>query len=75
MKSIFINFQQLSVAKNCLRPEGVPLTILAIKRGILCNFAKTLKDHHFMGRGGMGLKYLAAIDLNIFKTFFGESFK
>ena len=33
-------FQGLSVARNCLRPETAPLTILAIKRGLLCNFAK-----------------------------------
>ena len=36
-------FQGLSVAKNYLRPEAVPLTILVIKRGLLCNFAKALK--------------------------------
>ena len=35
-------FQGLSVARNCLRPETAPLTILAIKRGPLCNFAKKL---------------------------------
>ena len=33
-------FQGLSVARNCLRPEIAPLTILAIKRGLLCNFEK-----------------------------------
>ena len=36
-------FQRLSAARNCLRPETVPLTVLAIKRGLLCTFAKTLK--------------------------------
>ena len=36
-------FQGLSVARNCLRPKTAPLTILAIKRGLLCNFAKTFK--------------------------------
>ena len=36
-------FQGLSVARNCLRPETAPLTILAIKRGFLCNFAKNLR--------------------------------
>ena len=39
-RRFFINFQGLSVAKNCLRPEMAPLTILAIKRGLLCNFSK-----------------------------------
>ena len=37
-------FQGLSVARNCLRPETAPLTILAIKRGLLCNFKKVLTD-------------------------------
>ena len=36
-------FQRFSVARNCLRPKTVPLTILAIKRGLLCNFAKTFR--------------------------------
>ena len=36
------HFQGLPVAKNCLTHETAPLTILAIKRGPLCNFAKTL---------------------------------
>ena len=43
-------FQGLSVARNCLRPETAPLTILAIKRGFFCNFAKTFKVCHFMGQ-------------------------
>ena len=38
-------FQGLSVARNCLRPETAPLTILAIKRGLLCKFAKNFKGH------------------------------
>ena len=38
-------FQGLSVARNCL----APLTILDIKRGLLCNFAKNFKGRHFMG--------------------------
>ena len=33
-------FQGLSVVRNCLRPGTAPLTILAIKRGRLRNFAK-----------------------------------
>ena len=39
-------FQGLSVTRNCLRPETAPLTILAIKTGLLCNFAKKFKGHH-----------------------------
>ena len=50
-------FQGLSVARNCLRPETAPLTILAIKRGLLCNFAKNFKDRHFMGKSSTGLKF------------------
>ena len=38
-----MNFQGLSADKNCLRPETASLTIIAIKRGLLCNFIKTLK--------------------------------
>ena len=33
-----MSFQGLSVARNCLRPETAPLTVLAIKRGLMCNF-------------------------------------
>ena len=33
-----MSFQGLSVAKNCLKPETAPLTVLAIKRGLMCNF-------------------------------------
>ena len=50
-------FQGLSVARNCLRPETAPLTILAIKRGLLCNFAKNFKGRHFMGQSSTGLKF------------------
>ena len=35
-------FQGLSGARNCLRPETAPLIILAINRGLLCNFAQKL---------------------------------
>ena len=42
-KVFLITFQGLSVAKNCLRPETAPLTILAFKRDFFCNFTKTLK--------------------------------
>ena len=44
-----IIFQGLLVVKNCLRPETAPLTMLAIKRGLLCNFAKPLTGRHFYG--------------------------
>ena len=57
-KGFFIIFQGLSVAKNCLKPETVPLTMLGIKGGIQFNFAKTLKGH-----GGTGLKVSNDIDL------------
>ena len=50
-------FQGLSVARNCLRPETAPLTILAIKRGLLCNFAKNFKGRHFMEQSSTGLKF------------------
>ena len=36
-------FQGLSVARNCLRPETALLTILAIKRGLLCYFENFLR--------------------------------
>ena len=45
-------FYGVSVARNCPRPETV-----TIKRGLLCNFAKTFKGRHFMGRSGTGLKF------------------
>ena len=50
-------FQGLSVAINCLRPEAALLTILAIKRRLLCNFTKTFKGRHFMGHSGAGWKF------------------
>ena len=51
-KAFFINFQGLSVAKNCLRLKTAPLTTLTIKSGLLYNFTKTLKGHYFMGHSG-----------------------
>ena len=62
-------FQGLSVARNCLRPKTAPLTILAIKRGLLCNFAKTFKGRHFMGQSNMGLEFSITIEFEIIKTF------
>ena len=41
--------QGISVARNY--PE--PSTILAIKRGLLCNFAKNFKGRYFIGHSGM----------------------
>ena len=43
-------FLGLSVARNCVRPETAPLTILAIKRGLLCNFAKHFQGCHSVGQ-------------------------
>ena len=50
------------VARNCLKPETASLTILAIKRGLLCNFAKNLNVRHFMGHSGTGLKFSITIE-------------
>ena len=55
-------FQGLSVARNCLRPDTAPLTILAIKRGPLCNFAKKIKRRHFMGQSSTDLKFSITIE-------------
>ena len=55
-------FQGLSVARNCLRPETAPLTLVAIKRRLLCNFAKTFKGPHFMGQSSTGLKFSSTIE-------------
>ena len=55
-------FQGLSVARNCLRPETASLTILAIKRRLLCNFANDFKGHHSMRQSSRGLKFSTAIE-------------
>ena len=47
-------FQGIPVARNC----PAPLTILAIKRGLLCNFAKKFKGRHFMGHSGTDFQLL-----------------
>ena len=60
-------FQGLSVARNCLRPETAPLTILAIKRRLLCNFAKK-----FMGHSGTDFQSLLILNL---QNFLRQSFK
>ena len=52
LKVFFMIFQGLSVARNCLRPETAPLTILDIKRGLLHNFIKKLNGSHFMRDSG-----------------------
>ena len=68
-------FRRFSVARNCLRPKTVPLTIMAIKRGLLCNFAKTFQSCHFMGQSSTGLKFSVTIEFYIFKTSFAQFFK
>ena len=55
-------FQGLSVTRNCVRPETVPLTILDFKRGLLRNFAKNFNGRHFMEDSGTGLKFLITIE-------------
>ena len=47
-------FQGISVARN----YPAPSTILAIKRGLLCNFAKNFKGRHFMGHSGTDFQLL-----------------
>ena len=47
-------FQGISIARNC----PALLTILAIKRGLLCNVAKKNKGRHFMGHSGMDFQLL-----------------
>ena len=54
-------FQGLSVDRNCLRPETTPLSMLAIKKGLLCNFAKTFKGRHFIGQNSTDLKFSITI--------------
>ena len=53
-KVFLITFQEISVAKNCPAPS----TILAIKRGFLCNVAKNFKGRHFMGHSGTDFQLL-----------------
>ena len=47
-------FQGIPVARNC----SALLTILAIKRGLLCNFGKSFKGRHFMGHSGTDFQLL-----------------
>ena len=47
-------FQGISVARN----YPAPSTILAIKRGLLSNFAKKFKGRHFMGHSGTDFQLL-----------------
>ena len=54
-KTFFITCQVFSVARNCLRPETISLTILAIKKCLLCNLTNTLNGYHFMRHSGMDL--------------------
>ena len=53
-----MTFQGLSLARNCLRPETASLTILDIKKGLLCIFAKKFIDRHFMEDGGTDFQSL-----------------
>ena len=62
-RAIFIIFKRFSIAKSCLKPQTAFLTILAIKRGLSWNFAKSLKGCQVMGHSGTGLKSSATIDL------------
>ena len=61
-KAFFMIFQGFPVTRNCLRPETASLTILAIKRELFCNFAKTFKGRQFMGHSGSGLKFSITIE-------------
>ena len=61
-KAFLVIFQGFSVARNCLRPETASLTILASKRGLMCNFAKTFMGRQFMGYSGTGLKFSFTIE-------------
>ena len=54
-------FQGLSVDRNCLRPEITPLTMLAIKKELLSNFAKTFEGRHFIGQISTDLKFSITI--------------
>ena len=56
-------FKGFTLPKICLRPGTAPLTILAIKIELLCNFKKTLNGCHFIGHSGTGLKFSIIIHL------------
>ena len=47
-------FQGISVARN----YPAPSIILAIKRELLCNYAKKIKVCHFMGHSGTDFQLL-----------------
>ena len=54
-RKVFIMiFQGNSVARN----YPAPSTIMGIKRGLLCNFAKNFKGRHFMGHSGTDFQLL-----------------
>ena len=55
-------FQGILVARHCLALETGPSTVLAIKRGLLCNFAKNFRDHYFMGYSSMDLKFSVTVE-------------
>ena len=47
-------FEGLSIARNC----PAPLVVLDIKRGLLCDFAKSLTGRHFMGHSSTDFQLL-----------------
>ena len=56
-------FQGLLDARNCLRRETAPLTILAIKRELLRNFLrKNFQGPPFHRTYGTGLKFSIPIE-------------
>ena len=60
-----MTFQEFSVARNCLRPETVPLTILAIKKDFRVISQKLLRTAHFMGESSTGMKFSITRILNL----------
>ena len=52
--NFFMIFHGIPVGRNC----PAPLTILAIKRGLLCNFAKNFKGRHLVGHDGADFQLL-----------------
>ena len=58
-----IIFHQFSRVFNYQKLETASLTTLAIKRGLFCNVAKTLKGPHLMGHSDTDLKFSITTDL------------
>ena len=55
-------FKGFSVARSFLRSETALLTKLAIKRGFFCDFAKTFKGRHLIGRSSTSLTFSITIE-------------